>query len=103
MYIFLYTTTISSQVTYADKIDGGSSDKAITYNISQKQVYKINLKKLKHSIYLRIVANPLATESFKEGETGPFPKNTSKRARVTLPDSIVASTLDVSPSNETHT
>ena len=103
MCIFLYTTTISSQVTYADKIDGGSSDKAITYNISQKQVYKINLKKLKHSIYLRIVANSLATESFKEGETGPFPKNTSKRARVTLPDSIVASTLDGSPSNETHT
>lgn len=60
-------------------------------------------KKRTHGIYLRIVAKPLETESFKEGETGAFPKNTSKRARVTFPDSISASTLDGSPFEETQT
>lgn len=67
-------------------------------SISEKQ-----FKKQTHGIYLRIVAKPLETESFKEGETGAFPKNTSKRARVTFPDSISASTLDGSPFEETQT
>lgn len=52
---------------------------------------------------MRIVANPLATESFKDGETGASPKKTSKREKDTFPDSIVASTLDGSPSDETLT
>lgn len=52
---------------------------------------------------MRIVAIPLATESFKEGETGASPKKTSKREIETFPDSIVASTLDGSPFDETLT
>lgn len=55
-------------------------------------------------IYLRFVANPSATEAFKEGETGASPRNTSKRAEATVPDSIVASTPEgISPSEETQT
>lgn len=55
-----------------------------------------------HKLYLRIVAISLATEAFKEGETGVSPKNTSKREVVTFSDSILASTLDGSPSDETE-
>lgn len=56
------------------------------------------------AIYLRFVANPLATEAFKERETGASPKKTSKRAEATCSDSIVASTLEgISPSDETLT
>lgn len=54
-------------------------------------------------IYLSIVATPLETEAFKEGETGASPKNTSKRAKATFPDSIVAFTEDGRPSEETQT
>jgi len=48
-------------------------------------------------------ANPPATEAFKVGETGDSPKNTSKRALVTLNDSIVASDFVGSPFDETDT
>ena len=54
-------------------------------------------------IYLRIVDIPLANEAFKEGETGASPKNTSKSEVAMFPDSIVASTPDGSPSDETET
>lgn len=43
------------------------------------------------------------TEAFKEGETGESPRNTSKRAKVTLSDSIVASTSVGKPLDETET
>lgn len=52
---------------------------------------------------MSIAANPLATESFNEVETGAFPKKTSKRENETFPDSIVASVLEGSPSDETLT
>jgi hypothetical protein len=52
---------------------------------------------------LRIVARPLAAEFFKDGETGASPKNTSKSAEVTFSDSILASTLEGIPSDETQT
>jgi hypothetical protein len=45
----------------------------------------------------------LAAEFFKDGETGASPKNTSKSAEVTFSDSIVASTLEGIPSDETQT
>jgi len=49
------------------------------------------------------MANWLATEDFNVGETGESPKNTSNRADVTLPDSIVASTFVGNPPDETET
>lgn len=52
---------------------------------------------------MRIVAKPLATEALREGETGEFPKNTSKRATVTFIDLIVASTEEGRPSDEMQT
>jgi hypothetical protein len=48
-------------------------------------------------------SNPVETEAFKGGETGVSPKNTSKRAKLTFSDSIVASTLDGSPLDEIET
>ena len=63
----------------------------------------MNFKKPSHLIHLRIVARPLAAEFFKDGETGASPKNTSKSAEVTFSDSIVASTLEGIPSDETQT
>lgn len=61
-------------------------------------------KKLTWSgIYLRTVAKPLATEALREGETGEFPKNTSKRTIVTFIDLIVASTEEGRPSDEMQT
>lgn len=53
--------------------------------------------------YLSIVANPLETAAFKEGDTGSLPKNTSNRAEVTFIDSIVASTAEGKPPDETET
>lgn len=50
--------------------------------------------------YFKTAANPAATEAFKVGETGEFPKKTSKRAEVTLFDSIVASIPVGGPSTE---
>lgn len=47
--------------------------------------------------YLSTFDKPSATEAFKEGETGLFPRNTSKRAEVTFADSIVASTVEGNP------
>lgn len=44
-----------------------------------------------------------ATEAFKEGETGLSPRNTLKRAEATFADSIVASTVDGNPFEETET
>lgn len=93
-----YTYTIGKQIQLNVSIT--------TYNIRTAnitKIKKINLKKLTLGIYLRIVAIPLATESFKEGETGASPKKISKREKQTFPDSIVASTLDGSPLDETLT
>lgn len=55
------------------------------------------------NIHLRIVASLLAIETFSEGETGASPKNTSKRAKVTFVDSILASTPDGIPFDDTQT
>ena len=52
---------------------------------------------------IKEIARPLAVEVFKDGETGVSPKNTSKSAEVTFADSIVASTLEGIPSDETQT
>lgn len=54
----------------------------------------------KMRIYFKTATNPVATEAFKVGETGESPKKTSKRADVTLFDSIVASTPVGRPSTE---
>lgn len=53
--------------------------------------------------HFRFAANPLATEFFREGETGSPPRNTSKRAEVTSVDSIVASTTEGIPSDDEET
>lgn len=50
-----------------------------------------------------MVASPVATDVFNEGETGASPKNTSKSAEPTFGDSIVASVLVGNPSDETAT
>lgn len=52
---------------------------------------------------MRAVAKQLSTEAFSEGETGSLPKKTSKRASVTLLDSIVASVPEGIPSVDTLT
>ncbi|RYQ96250.1 hypothetical protein Ahy_B08g091934 isoform E [Arachis hypogaea] len=46
---------------------------------------------------------PSATEAFKEGETELSPRNTSNKAEATFVDSIVASTADGRPCEETET
>lgn len=51
----------------------------------------IVIKQTYHRYYSEFADNPLATEVFKDGDTGLFPKNTLKRAEVTFIDSIVAS------------
>lgn len=54
-------------------------------------------------VYLSTLDNFSATEDFKEGDTGLSPRKTSKRARVTFADSIVASMVDGTPFDETET
>lgn len=54
-------------------------------------------------IYFRAAANPLEAEFFNDGETGLLPRNTSKRANATFDDSIVASTEEGIPSDDTQT
>ena len=53
--------------------------------------------------YLSTFDKPSATEAFMEGETGLSPRNTLKRAEATFADSIVASTVDGNPFEETET